>query len=131
MSPPSTPEPRRSAGPREQAQRRPTDAAGRGTGLPVRHAQAERQATGEPLTAKDASLKSSIRLPHERDEDAAMTNHAVQPRMRQAAQDLERGLKDTSRAPESDQAYHRLHEEGPASPARASARDNKAGSGPG
>ena len=47
-------------------------------------------------------------LPHERDEDTSMTHPEVAARIHQAAKDLERGLKDTSRANETDQAYHRL-----------------------
>lgn len=109
-----------------QAQRRQTDkraaprqdTAGRGAGLPARDAQTERTATGDPLSAKEASAKSNLRLPHERDEDASMTNPAVQPRIHQAAKDLERGLKDTSRSTETDQTYHRLREGMAASPGR-------------
>jgi hypothetical protein len=62
------------------------------------------------MTAKDESRKSRIRLPHEHDQDAAMTPPTVDPGMAQAAQDLAHGLKDTSRAAETDQTYHRLHE---------------------
>lgn len=89
-----------------------TDAAGRGAGLPAAAAQTERTPTHSPFTPKEASIKSSIRLPHERDEDAAITPEAQDgPPLTQAARDVERDLKDTSRASETDQAYHRLHQD--------------------
>ena len=47
-------------------------------------------------------------LPHERDESVGMTGGEPSAVMRQGHADVERGLKDTSRATESDQAYRRL-----------------------
>jgi hypothetical protein len=47
-------------------------------------------------------------LPHERDEKTGMTGGVQSPRLQQGARDLKRGLQDTSRAPEADQAYRKL-----------------------
>ena len=125
----STPAESRTTGTPDQAQREgmdkvadpAQDAAGRGAGLPAQPAQTERTPTDSPFTPKEASIKSSIRLPHERDEDADITNETdTEPGpLKQAARDLEHGLKDTSRANETDQAYHRLHKsaEPPGAPA--------------
>lgn len=123
MNPNSTPAQSRTTLTPEDAQRRAmdktadprSDAAGRGAGLPARAAQTERRPTDSPFTPKEASIKSSMRLPHERDEDTAMTGaqdgEGPSPKIAQAAEDLAAGRKDTSRANETDQAYHRLHEE--------------------
>lgn len=141
MNPRSTPEHSRSTGTPEDAQKRnmdkvadpQTDRAGRGTGLPAREPQLDREPTDSPLTPKEASIKSSIRLPHERDEDVAMTGSdgggAPSPQVRQAAEDLAAGRKDTSRANETDQAYHRLHESeaGGSSPSPAGRGGKKPG----
>jgi hypothetical protein len=117
MHPNATPAQRQTTATPEEMQRRAmdkvadahSDAAGRSAGLP---AQAPGQdPTDEPHTPRHASDKESLRLPHERDEDTAMTgSDPPSPQMAQAAQDLEAGRKDTSRANETDQAYHRLHE---------------------
>ncbi|MDP9043818.1 MAG: hypothetical protein M3O01_03340 [Pseudomonadota bacterium] len=47
-------------------------------------------------------------MPHERDETAGMTGGVPSPTVRQGHRDLERGLEDTSRAPEADDAYRKL-----------------------
>ena len=91
-----------------------TDAAGRSAGLPAQAPQLDRTPTDSPHTPKEASIQSSLRLPHERDQDTAMTDEAQgQPApLAQAAADLAAGRKDTSRARESDAAYHRLRRPG-------------------
>ena len=128
MNPSATPDHTRSTTRPEDFQRRHmdkvadahTDAAGRSAGIPAEPAQLDRTPTDSPWTPKEASIKSSIRLPHERDEDTDMTEAATgQPppaHMHLARQDLQQGRQDTSRARETDQAYHRLHEEAPAAP---------------
>lgn len=45
------------------------------------------------------------RLPHERDQSVDMTDDQPDPRMRQAHDDLRRGLRDTDRGPVADRAY--------------------------
>ena len=47
-------------------------------------------------------------LPHDRDEKSGSTGGVPSPRVEQGARDLKRGLQDTSRAPEADQAYRKL-----------------------
>ncbi len=102
------------------------DTAGRSAGMPAVPHQPEQAdpaaddtTAGSPLTPRQASLKSRIRLPHERDQDTAMTDEPAQaPPLQQAAEDLARGLKDTSRANETDATYHRLHETAPDAPAQ-------------
>ncbi len=120
MNPASTPSQSQSHGTPEDAQRQGmdkvadarTDAAGRGAGLPAQAPQTQREPTDSPFTPKEASIKSRLRLPHERDEDADMTGGGSgrsSPQVRQAAKDVAAGRQDTSRAAETDQAYHRLH----------------------
>jgi hypothetical protein len=45
------------------------------------------------------------RLPHERDESSDSQQHQVPQVTRQAAKDMARGLRDTSRAEASDEVY--------------------------
>ena len=47
-------------------------------------------------------------LPHERDESPHSTGGERHADIEQAAKDVGRGLKDTSRAPEADAAYTKL-----------------------
>lgn len=47
-------------------------------------------------------------MPHERDEAGAMTGGVPSERVGQGLRDLQRGVQDTSRAPEADTAYRRL-----------------------
>lgn len=62
---------------------------------------------GVDLTSR-ASSSSSPAMPHERDERAGMTGGIPSERIEQAHRDLERGVEDTSRAPEADDAYRKL-----------------------
>lgn len=48
------------------------------------------------------------KLPHERDESADATASAPSKRIKQAHQDLERGLSDTDRGPVVDEIYRKL-----------------------
>jgi hypothetical protein len=47
-------------------------------------------------------------LPHDRDEKAGSTDGVPSPLVQQGARDLKRGLQDTTRGTESDQAYRKL-----------------------
>ncbi len=58
------------------------------------------------LTAPDSA--AALTLPHERDETVGMTGGVPSPRVQQGARDLNRGLKDTSRAVEANETYKRL-----------------------
>jgi len=51
---------------------------------------------------------STPRLPHERDEAVGATGAVQSDKVRQGFRDVERGLQDTSRAPEADAAYDKL-----------------------
>ena len=74
-------------------------------------------ATGRAATAASTSVKTDLtspsqpgeaNMPHERDETVGMTGGETDPVIRQGQRDVERGLKDTSRANETDAAYHKL-----------------------
>ena len=62
--------------------------------------------TGVALTTEAPS--SDPALPHERDEKVGMTGGVQSSRVQQGARDLKRGIQDTSRAPEADDAYKKL-----------------------
>ena len=62
--------------------------------------------TGVDLTS--AAPSSDPALPHERDEKVGMTGGLQSSRVQQGARDLKRGIQDTSRAPEADDAYKKL-----------------------
>lgn len=51
-------------------------------------------------------------LPHECDQKTGMTGGVQSPRVQQGARDLKRGLQDTSRATEANQAYEKLKKRG-------------------
>ncbi|MEO6410221.1 MAG: hypothetical protein ABIO45_15915 [Burkholderiaceae bacterium] len=51
-------------------------------------------------------------LPHERDEAMGMTGGVQSDVVRQGHDDVERGLKDTSRSTESDRTYRQLKRSG-------------------
>jgi len=63
-------------------------------------------ATGVDLTSAAAS--SNPKMPHDRDETVGMTGGVPSARVQQGARDLKRGVQDTSRAPEADNAYKKL-----------------------
>lgn len=47
-------------------------------------------------------------LPRERDEQAGAAGGLPSEHVEQGARDVKRGIKDTSRAPEADEAYKKL-----------------------
>lgn len=49
-----------------------------------------------------------LAMPHERDQSTDMTPEAKDPMVEQAARDVKRGVKDTSKGPEMDKAYDKL-----------------------
>ena len=55
-----------------------------------------------------ARTKSAAKLPHERDESVGMTDGISSASMKQAHEDLSRGLQDTDRGPEADRTYKKL-----------------------
>lgn len=97
----STPKP---AGPPGE----PVDQPAAGKGMPGKAPRAQRPLPDQPITPADRSVESSLELPHERDEAVDMTGEQTSPLIEQAEQDLRKGLKDTSKAPEMDRAYKKL-----------------------
>ncbi|MFD0668088.1 hypothetical protein ACT80S_10225 [Ramlibacter sp. MAHUQ-53] len=84
-------------------------------------------AQGETSPAQGETQQPVPRLPHERDEssdDQAPRSPSMERVGRQAHEDLERGVPDTSRSVETDATYHRLRE--PAPPGEVE-REEKAG----
>ena len=79
-----------------------------GKGMPATDPQAQKPLTGKQPDLKDASAEATLELPRDRDEASDMTGGHTSPLIRQAAQDVEDGLKDTSKAPEMDSAYKKL-----------------------
>jgi hypothetical protein len=76
-----------------------------GKGMPAKEPQPQRALPGQHESPKDSSVQDTLELPHDRDQAADMTSPRTSPRIEQAAQDTENGLKDTSKAPEMDRAY--------------------------
>ncbi len=62
--------------------------------------------TAVDLASVDSS--TSPEMPHERDETAGMTGGVPSKRVQQGHADVERGVQDTSGAPEADTAYRKL-----------------------
>ena len=62
--------------------------------------------TGVDLTSPAES--KSPEMPHERDESAGMTGGVPSKRVQQGHDDVKRGVKDTTRATEADNAYRKL-----------------------
>jgi hypothetical protein len=62
-------------------------------------------APGVDLNSPDTA--SSADLPHERDEAVGATGGIQSERIQQAHRDRQRGVQDTSRAPEADRAYQK------------------------
>ena len=56
----------------------------------------------------DADDSSNPHMPHDRDERVGMTDGKPSEAIKKAHDDVERGVKDTTRAPEADAAYKKL-----------------------
>jgi len=80
--------------------------AASGKGMPAKAPREQRP--GQAGTPQDGAVQASLELPHERDQSLDMTPAKPDPAVKQAARDLRRGLKDTSKAPEMDRAYKKL-----------------------
>ena len=85
-----------------------TDIATAGKGMPARKSKPARVAAERAKTLHDASVEAKLSLPHERDQSPNMTAATPDAVVQQAQQDLKRGVQDTSKAPEMDQAYRKL-----------------------
>jgi hypothetical protein len=64
--------------------------------------------TNKPSTVVPLPDPSSPALPSDRDEQVDMTGGVPSVVVQQGAKDLKRGIQDTSRAPEANQAYRQL-----------------------
>jgi hypothetical protein len=62
----------------------------------------------EQTHPSDPPPEEALDLPHDRDEQAGMTGGIASPLVQQGARDLQRGIKDTSRAVEANVAYEKL-----------------------
>lgn len=96
------------ARPRTQAPSR-SDTAASGKGMPAKTPQrATESQVNKAVAPQDASLEASLALPHERDQSIDMTPDQPAGKIKQASADVKRGIKDTSKAAETDQAYKKL-----------------------
>jgi hypothetical protein len=69
---------------------------------------AQRARVGKPPTPRDAAVEAKMQIPNERDESVDMTPDVPDPVIEQAAVDVARGLKDTSKGAELNRAYTKL-----------------------
>ena len=76
--------------------------------MPAKKPQPQRSRPGQHEAPKDASAEDSLELPGDRDQAVDMTSGQNSPLIEQAAQDIDKGRKDTSKAPEMDRAYKKL-----------------------
>lgn len=78
-----------------------------GKGMPAKDPKPQRSLPGQHETPHDSAVKGTLELPHDRDQAVDMTSDENSLRVEQAAKDLQKGLKDTSKAPEMNQTYKR------------------------
>jgi hypothetical protein len=74
--------------------------------MPTSTKPARKRRPGETTTAVER--RPAPRLPHERDESVERAPQAPHDSMRQAHEDLKRGLRDTDRGPVVDKVYRKL-----------------------
>ena len=79
-----------------------------GKGMPAKSPQAQQPMVGRQPDLKDASEQNNLELPSDRDQAGDMTSDQISPVIEQAAKDVKAGLKDTSKALETDQTYKKL-----------------------
>ena len=80
------------------------DTSTTGKGMPDKSPQESRPST-QVKTGRDTSVESSLQMPHERDQSTDMTPDKQSPVVKQAHEDVSRGLQDTGKQPEMDAAY--------------------------
>jgi hypothetical protein len=75
----------------------------------VRKSSPRKAPTGDSAATRvdltSPATSTSPAMPHERDERVGMTGGQPSERIRQGRADLERGMRDTTRAPEAERAY--------------------------
>lgn len=96
------------ASPRDEHSRETAETVAGGKGMPVREPRHQNAQSGRRASPKDVSVESSLELPSDRDQAEDMTAAVPDPKIEQAASDVASGMKDTSKAPELDQAYKKL-----------------------
>lgn len=74
----------------------------------IKRAKAPEPSSRTSIDMTDTGGGTQPKLPHERDLAVGMTGGATSELVEQAHRDVERGLQDTSRAPEADAAYRKL-----------------------
>jgi hypothetical protein len=79
-----------------------------GKGMPARNQVDQPDLTGRQITQSDAATETHLELPSDRDQAADMTSNVPDPAVQQAARDVQQGLKDTSKASETDSTYSKL-----------------------
>ncbi|CAN5399134.1 hypothetical protein BH10PSE16_BH10PSE16_33550 [soil metagenome] len=79
-----------------------------GKGRPATDPQPQKPLAGRQPDLEDASVEATLELPHDRDQASDMTGGQSNPVVTQAGQDIKKGLKDTSKAPEMDHAYKKI-----------------------
>ena len=87
-------------------------------GVPPRR-PGQTEGTRGPQRPKPPGVPDAERMPkqpHERDESAASQQSAPRELMRQAAEDVEQGRRDTSRGEATEATYEREFREGDAAP---------------
>ena len=76
--------------------------------MPEKKPRPQKSMVNHQPDATDGSAQDALESPNDRDQAKNMTSDQVDPKIRQAAKDLERGLQDTSNALETDKAYKKL-----------------------
>lgn len=79
-----------------------------GKGMPAKSPKPQPPQTERQTTARDASAEASLELPNDRDQATDMTAAMPDPVVKQASKDVKRGLTDTSKSAETDNAYSKL-----------------------
>ncbi|MDB5869080.1 MAG: hypothetical protein JWP96_1412 [Polaromonas sp.] len=83
-----------------------------GKGMPAKEPQPQKPLTDRQPDFNDGSVEDTLELPRDRDEATDMTGGHKSPLIEQAAQDVENGLKDTSKAAEMDRTYEKFRKSG-------------------
>jgi hypothetical protein len=79
-----------------------------GKGMPGKEPQPQKPQAGKQPDFNDASVENTLELPSDRDQAVDMTSGQTDPLIRQAAQDIQKGRQDTSKALETHRAYKKL-----------------------
>ena len=87
-----------------------TEQPGTSQGMPAKTPRPQSDRTDHQPTLEDASVETSLELPHERDQASDMTADEPDPRIEQAARDVAKGIKDTSKGTELDATSRKLAE---------------------